>query len=126
MSICIAFSADTNIKVKNMRKCLLLCLSTILISGCASLRVPEADIYPFQAGFSGTVSVNGEDLSFQGALSLVSSDRGFAQIYGPMGLTLYTADLSEGIVRIYDVWGREVSRYPSSTGSSWAWWPCPS
>jgi hypothetical protein len=112
MSICIAFSTDTFIKVKNMKKYLLLCLTVLILSGCASLHIPETGTYPFQASFKGTVSVNGEDIDFRGVLSLVSSDRGFAQIYGPMGIALYTADLSEGVVKIYDVWGREVRHYP--------------
>jgi hypothetical protein len=83
----------------------------LMVSGCASLRVPEAGSYPFRAEFDGNALVKGEEVSFQGALSIVSRDKGFAQIYGPLGLVIYTMDISDGKARLYNLLGKKVREY---------------
>ena len=88
-----------------------LLLALLLASGCASLKVPAEGSYPFRARFDGTAKVKGEEVSFEGALSIVSRDRGSAQIYGPLGLVLYTLDIAEGKVSVYNVWGKKVREY---------------
>ena len=99
--------------MRAMVKCApaVLLLALLLASGCASLKVPVEGSYPFRARFDGTALVKGEAVSFEGALSIVSRDRGSAQIYGPLGLVLYTLDISEGKVSIYNVWGKKVREY---------------
>lgn len=82
-----------------------------MVSGCASLKVPVEGSYPFRAEFDGSVLVKGEEVSFEGALSIVSRDKGYAQVYGPLGLVLYTMDISGGKARLYNVWGKKVRDY---------------
>jgi hypothetical protein len=83
----------------------------LLTAGCASLKVPTEGSYPFRARFDGTALVKGEEVSFQGALSVVSRDKASAQIYGPLGLVLFTMDIDGGRARLYNVWGRMVNEY---------------
>lgn len=85
--------------------------SLLMVSGCASLKVPVEGSYPFRAEFDGNAVVKGEEVSFQGALSIVSRDKGFAQIYGPLGLVIYTMDISDGKARLFNVWGKKVREY---------------
>lgn len=86
-------------------------LIIVLLSGCASLRIPEEGAYPFRAAFSGSALVLGETIPFDGGLSIVAGDQGFAQIYGPGGLAAYTLDVKEGKVSLYDMWGKEIDQY---------------
>ncbi len=95
--------------MKNLSAFLLAC--SMLLTSCASLKIPNADVYPFRAVFEGRASVQGEDISFKGALAIVSRDHGYAQIYGPMGLAAFTLDISQGQVKIYDVWGKQIKQY---------------
>ncbi|HNY64552.1 MAG TPA: hypothetical protein PKM41_03885 [Deltaproteobacteria bacterium] len=83
----------------------------LLASGCASLKVPTEGSYPFRAEFQGRAQVNGEEVGFQGAMSIVSNRSGSAQIYGPLGLVLYTMDISDGKARLYNVWGTKIREY---------------
>lgn len=89
---------------------IIMCFS-LLASGCASLKLAEEGSYPFRAEFDGTALVKGEEVGFQGALSIVSRDQGSAQIYGPLGLVVYTLDISRGKASLYNVWGRKVREY---------------
>lgn len=88
-----------------------LLLFIVLMAGCASLRVPTEGSYPFRASFDGTALVKGDEVGFQGALDIVSRDKGTAQIYGPLGLVLYTMDIAGGKARLYNVWGKKVKEY---------------
>lgn len=93
------------------RVCAVLIPALLLASGCASLKVPTEGSYPFRARFEGTALVKGEEVRFEGALSIVSRDRGSAQVYGPLGLVLYSLDIAEGKASLYDVWGKKVREY---------------
>lgn len=95
--------------MKNLSGFLLAC--SLFLTGCASLSIPTADVYPFRAAFEGSASVQGEDINFEGAMAIVSRDRGYAQIYGPMGLAAFTLEISEGRVKVYDVWGKQIKLY---------------
>ncbi len=88
-----------------------LLLLSMLLPGCASLKIPTEDVYPFRAAFEGRASVQGDDVGFTGAMSIVSRDHGYAQIYGPIGLPVYTIDISRGQMKIYDLWGKRIKQY---------------
>jgi hypothetical protein len=90
---------------------LLILAFLLLASGCASLKVSTEGSYPFRAEFDGSALVKGEEVTFEGALSIVSRDKCFAQIYGPLGLVIYTMDISDGKARLYNVWGTRVREY---------------
>lgn len=95
-----------------MKGCPILFLACLaLLSGCATLQVPTGGVYPFRAEFTGSAVVQGMDLQFQGALSIVSKDQGLAQIYGPGGLTVFTMDLRNGEARLYNLWGKKIGQY---------------
>jgi hypothetical protein len=100
-------------KIKIIMKYLpvIVLILVLLVSGCASLKISTEESYPFRAELDGTAVVKGEEVSFQGALSIVSRDKGSAQIYGPLGLVVYTMDISDGKARLYNVWGKKVREY---------------
>ena len=83
----------------------------MIFSGCATLKVPPDQIYPFRAAFEGSAVIAGESMSFEGALSINSREHGFAQVYGPGGLAAYSVDVTQGEVRLLDMWGRLAGRY---------------
>jgi hypothetical protein len=82
-----------------------------LLFGCATLAIPSKGQYPFRAEFSAAAVINGEDIRAQGAMCLTSSTSGFAQIYGPGGLTVYQLTIQGGVLRVLDTWGRQVKQY---------------
>lgn len=82
-----------------------------VLGGCASLEVPPDSTYPFRASFTGSATVQGRALSFDGALAVNSPEQGFAQVYGPGGLVAYSVGITEGEVTIHDMWGRAVRQY---------------
>jgi hypothetical protein len=84
---------------------------TAFLSGCASLRVPAEGAYPFRAAFEGSAFIQGNSIPFDGALSVVAGNHGFAQVYGPGGLVAYTLDATEDRARLYDLWGKQIDEY---------------
>lgn len=96
--------------MKNRSIFFLACL--VLLSGCATVRVPTEGAYPFRAEFTGSALAEGMDVRFQGALSIVSKDRGIAQIYGPGGIAAFTMELRDGEARLYNLWGKRIGQYP--------------
>jgi hypothetical protein len=88
----------------------MLCFAA-LMSGCAALKVPVEGAYPFRASFKGSAFIQGERIPFEGGLSIVAADRGFAQIYGPGGLVAYTLDVTKDRARLYDLWGKQIDQY---------------
>jgi hypothetical protein len=89
----------------------LLVLWFMVLGGCATLEVPPDGTYPFRAAFTGSATVQGRALSFDGALAVTSSEQGFAQVYGPGGLAAYSVGITEGEVTIHDMWGRIIRQY---------------
>ena len=82
-----------------------------LFLGCASLRVPAPEYYPFRAEFSAAAVIGGKDFHAYGALLVKSDTEGVAQIYGPAGLTAFTLDMKDGVLSILDAWGRKLYQY---------------
>ncbi|MDT8273417.1 MAG: hypothetical protein RRA35_09525 [Desulfomonilia bacterium] len=86
----------------------MLILVLLLSSGCAHLEVKEHEIYPFRAIFDVTGTVGGEVINTSGAMLITSRSSAIAQIYGPGGLAMYTAEISEGTLVLKDTWARVV------------------
>lgn len=82
-----------------------------VLCGCASLEVPPDSTYPFRASIAGSATIQGRDLSFDGALAVNSPEQGFAQVYGPGGVVAYSVGITESEVRIHDLWGRTLRQY---------------
>ncbi|VFU17961.1 conserved hypothetical protein [anaerobic digester metagenome] len=82
-----------------------------VLGGCASLEVPKDSTYPFRASFTGSATIQGRDVRFDGALAVNSPEQGFAQVYGPGGLVAYSVGITKGEVTIHDLWGRTIRQY---------------
>ena len=82
----------------------------IILSGCATLQVPEDKVFPFRASFEGTAVIDGEEHAFQGAMKMVSSTSAFAQVYGPAGITLYSVNASQDLLIVNDMWGKPLKK----------------
>lgn len=86
-------------------------LIVVFIAGCASLAVAPDGQYPFRAEFVASGVVNGKNIRVDGALCVTSDTAGAAQIYGPGGLTAYTLTMQDGLLSVFDTWGRPISQY---------------
>lgn len=88
-------------------KCpVVLMLLGAVLSGCASLPPVAPSCYPFRAAFEARLGPAGDSRSMAGALLLEDSDRGLAQVYGPMGLAAGTVRIADGRLSLEDVWGQ--------------------
>jgi hypothetical protein len=61
--------------------------------------------------FEGRVETKGLDIPITGAANLNSTSAGLAQIYGPLGLAAFTAQMQDGKMKIMDMWGRTLKTY---------------
>ena len=82
-----------------------------LLCSCATLDIPGGDPYPFRANFSVRGTLNNRPLDLDGAVALTSSERAVAQIYGPMGMVLYTVAVESDRLTLRDIWGRDMAVY---------------
>lgn len=83
-------------------------LVCIFLAGCAGIDVSGHGVYPFSARFDASVERDGRQTRFSGAVRVLDSDRGMAQVYGPGGLALYTLEMDHRDLLLMDMWGRTV------------------
>ncbi|MGC9324619.1 MAG: hypothetical protein ACP5G0_07710 [Desulfomonilia bacterium] len=82
-----------------------------LIAGCAHLDLPQDDVYPFRALFDATGVIDGKEIIINGALLITTRTTGIAQIYGPGGIALYSAEIIDGTLVISDTFSRVIHSY---------------
>ena len=83
----------------------------LLAAGCAGIQVPTEGVFPCRMQFEGRVETRGQEIPVTGAASLSSTSAGLAQIYGPLGLAAFTAQMQDGQVTVMDMWGRALKTY---------------
>lgn len=91
--------------------CPLIFFLICFISGCATVKIEQKNIFPFRAefGIKGNLRNFGTDLN--GAILIISPETGVSQIYGPGGIAVYTLKLENGNARLTDIWDREINGY---------------
>ena len=91
--------------------CPLIFFLICFISGCATVNIEQKNVFPFRAefGIKGNTRNFGTDLN--GAMLISSTESGVLQLYGPVGIAVYTLKLDNGKARLTDTWDREINGY---------------